>query len=90
MTPSHDNWIRRFTVSDPRKHKKGFTVYKVTSIIYPESSPETLAKTVVWKRYNDFKKLHNQLQIKHKKLYLKDTFPPFVKAKFFGRLNLQV
>lgn len=87
MTPSHDNWIRRFTVSDPRKHKKGFTVYKVTSIIYPESSPETLAKTVVWKRYNDFKKLHNQLQIKHKKLYLKDTFPPFVKAKFFGRFE---
>ncbi|XP_049812537.1 ribosomal protein S6 kinase delta-1 [Schistocerca nitens] len=87
MTPSHDNWIRKFIVSDPRKHKKGFTVYKVTSIVYAESSPEALAKTVVWKRYNDFKKLHNQLQIKHKKLYLKDTFPPFVKAKFFGRFE---
>jgi hypothetical protein len=31
--PKSDNWIRRFAVSDPRRHKKGFTVYKVTSIV---------------------------------------------------------
>jgi hypothetical protein len=31
--PKSDNWIRRFVVSDPRRHKKGFTVYKVTSVV---------------------------------------------------------
>lgn len=31
--PKSDNWIRRFIVSDPKRHKKGFTVYKVTSIV---------------------------------------------------------
>jgi hypothetical protein len=33
VPPKSDNGIRRFIVSDPRRHKKGFTVYKVTSIV---------------------------------------------------------
>lgn len=33
VPPKSDNWIRRFIVSDPRRHKKGFTIYKVTSIV---------------------------------------------------------
>ena len=28
---SYKNWIRTFDVGDPRRHKKGFTVYRVTS-----------------------------------------------------------
>ena len=31
--PKTDNWVRRYVVSDPRTHKKGFTIYKVTSIV---------------------------------------------------------
>jgi hypothetical protein len=33
VPPKNDNWIRRFIVSDPKRHKKGFTIYKVTSIV---------------------------------------------------------
>ncbi|XP_069689420.1 ribosomal protein S6 kinase delta-1 isoform X2 [Periplaneta americana] len=87
MAPPKDNWIRRFIVSDPRKHKKGFTVYKVTSIVFPKASPEAVTRVVVWKRYNDFKKLHQELKIKHQNLYLQDKFPAFAKAKFFGRFE---
>lgn len=28
-----DNWIRRFTVTDPFRHHKGFTLYKITSFV---------------------------------------------------------
>ncbi|KAJ9580090.1 hypothetical protein L9F63_004282, partial [Diploptera punctata] len=88
--PKTDNWIRRFTVSDPRRHKKGFTIYKVSSIVYPRVSPEAVTKVVVWKRYNDFKKLHQELKTKHQKLHLQDRFPIFAKAKFFGRFEDEV
>ncbi|XP_046401775.1 ribosomal protein S6 kinase delta-1 isoform X2 [Ischnura elegans] len=90
MAPKSDNWARKFSVTDPRRHSKGFTVYKVTSIVYPKLSPEAATKVVVWKRYNDFKKLHKELLIKHKKLHLKDKFPSFAKAKFFGRFEEEV
>ncbi|XP_063222280.1 ribosomal protein S6 kinase delta-1 [Bacillus rossius redtenbacheri] len=85
-----DNWVRRFAVCDPRRHKKGFTVYKVTSVVFPKHSPDAASRVVVWKRYSDFKNLHRELKIKHKKLHLKDTFPAFVKAKFFGRFEDEV
>ncbi|XP_071447347.1 ribosomal protein S6 kinase delta-1 isoform X2 [Hetaerina americana] len=90
MAPKSDNWTRKFSVSDPRRHSKGFTVYKVTSIVYPKLSPEAATKVTVWKRYNDFKKLHKELLIKHKKLHLKDKFPSFAKSKFFGRYEEDV
>ncbi|KAG8228110.1 hypothetical protein J437_LFUL000112, partial [Ladona fulva] len=90
MAPKSDNWTRKFIITDPRRHPKGFTVYKVTSIVYPKSSPEAATKVTVWKRYNDFKKLHKELHIKHKKLHLKDKFPPFAKGKFFGRYEEEV
>ncbi|GLH16574.1 Ribosomal protein S6 kinase delta-1, partial [Gryllus bimaculatus] len=91
MTPcANDNWVRRFTVSDPRKHNNGFTIYKVTSIVFPKGSPEASTKVIVWKRYNDFKKLHTELHQKHKKLYLQGKFPAFAEAKFFRRFEEEV
>jgi hypothetical protein len=53
--------------------------------VFPKGSPEAVTKVIVWKRYNDFKKLHKELKTKHQKLYLQDKFPVFAKAKFFGR-----
>ncbi|KAF4525464.1 hypothetical protein B566_EDAN004876 [Ephemera danica] len=90
MALTGDGWIRNFLVTDPQRHRKGFTVYKVTSIVYPTASPEAITKVVVWKRYNDFKKLHRELQQRHQKLYLKDTFPPFCKSTLFGRFEEEV
>ncbi|XP_046689325.1 ribosomal protein S6 kinase delta-1 isoform X2 [Homalodisca vitripennis] len=84
------NWIRRFSVSDPFKHNKGFTLYKITSLVYPKKYPEAITKIVIWKRYNDFKKLYKELKVCHKKLHLDDEFPAFVKAKFFSRFESDV
>lgn len=53
--------------------------------VYRKRYPESATKIVIWKRYNDFKKLHKELKIRHQKLHLGDKFPPFVKAKFFKR-----
>ncbi|MGH0122292.1 UNVERIFIED_CONTAM: hypothetical protein FKN15_033309 [Acipenser sinensis] len=43
---------------------------------------------IVWKRYSDFKKLHKDLWQIHKNLYRQsELFPPFAKAKVFGRFD---
>lgn len=33
MASSLDGWIHNFTVTDVRTHRKGFSVYKITSIV---------------------------------------------------------
>jgi len=44
----------------------------------------------VWKRYNDFKKLHTELSHLHKRFGTKDDFPTFPKSKYFGRFEAEV
>lgn len=44
----------------------------------------------VWKRYNDFKKLHKALKLLHGTLQIKEPFPSFPKPKFFGRFEADV
>ncbi|XP_054714301.1 ribosomal protein S6 kinase delta-1-like [Uloborus diversus] len=85
-----DPWVRIFDVSEPILHKKGYTLYKVTSKVFPKNSVEAVSEVTVWKRYNDFKKLHKALSSIHQSLYLKDTFPTFAKARFFGRFEESV
>uniref|UniRef100_A0A3Q3IN79 Protein kinase domain-containing protein n=1 Tax=Monopterus albus TaxID=43700 RepID=A0A3Q3IN79_MONAL len=69
-------FARFYTVTDPKKHQKGYTVYKVT------------ARIVVWKRYSDFRKLHHNLWQLHKNVCSQsELFPPFAKAKVFGRFD---
>ncbi|KAK6638625.1 hypothetical protein RUM43_006892 [Polyplax serrata] len=82
-----DNWVRRFEVTDPRKHKNGFTIYKVTSVVFPRSAPEAFTKVTVWKRYNDFKKLYKSLKSYHKQLKISENFPQLCKGKFFKRFE---
>uniref|UniRef100_H3A6J1 Ribosomal protein S6 kinase delta-1 n=1 Tax=Latimeria chalumnae TaxID=7897 RepID=H3A6J1_LATCH len=79
---------RFYTVTDPKKHRKGYTVYKVTARIISRRNPEDVQEIVVWKRYSDFKKLHKDLWQIHKNLYRQsELFPPFAKAKVFGRFD---
>jgi hypothetical protein len=33
MAMNNDGWVRRFLVTDPQRHRRGFTVYKVVSIV---------------------------------------------------------
>ncbi|XP_046729590.1 ribosomal protein S6 kinase delta-1 [Silurus meridionalis] len=79
---------RFYTVTEPKKHKKGYTVYKVTARIISRKNPEDVQEITVWKRYSDFKKLHKDLWQIHKNLYRQsELFPPFAKAKVFGRFD---
>ncbi|XP_071785970.1 ribosomal protein S6 kinase delta-1-like [Asterias amurensis] len=87
---SKDNWIRSFLVTDPTTHQKGFTVYKVTYRAFSLNKPEDVTEIVVWKRYNDFKKLNKALSLLHYNLRRPEKFPVFAKAKFFGRFDDEV
>lgn len=54
------------------------------------SSYEEISKVSVWKRYNDFKKLHSELSNLHKRLGIKESFPTFPKSKYFSRFEAKV
>ncbi|XP_013397496.1 ribosomal protein S6 kinase delta-1 [Lingula anatina] len=84
------NWVRSFTVTDPQLHEKGHTIYCVTSKVFPIDRPEVITEVVVWRRYNDFKKLYQSLLKLHKALHRRAEFPPFAKAKLFGRFEENV
>ncbi|XP_072753643.1 ribosomal protein S6 kinase-like 1 [Anoplolepis gracilipes] len=90
MAPAKDKWIKRFIITETKRHKKGFTIYKVTSIVFLRSSHEELSKVSVWKRYNDFKKLYLELSSLHKRIGIKEAFPVFPKSKYFGRFEAEV
>ncbi|XP_012988099.2 ribosomal protein S6 kinase delta-1 isoform X2 [Esox lucius] len=79
---------RFYTVTDPKKHQKGYTVYKVTARIISRKNPEDVQEITVWKRYSDFRKLHHNLWQLHRNLFSQsELFPPFAKAKVFGRFD---
>ncbi|XP_052056257.1 ribosomal protein S6 kinase delta-1 isoform X2 [Apodemus sylvaticus] len=70
---------RFYTVTEPQRHPKGYTVYKVT------------ARIIVWKRYSDFKKLHRDLWQIHRNAFRhSELFPPFAKGTVFGRFDKTV
>lgn len=82
---------RFYTVTDPKRHKKGYTVYKVTARIISRKNPEDIQEITVWKRYSDFRKLHQSLLQLHRNVCSQsELFPPFAKAKVFGRFDDQV
>ncbi|KAM6459642.1 ribosomal protein S6 kinase delta-1 isoform 3-T4 [Liasis olivaceus] len=79
---------RFYTVTEPKRHPRGYTVYKVTARIVSRKNPEDVQEIVVWKRYSDFKKLHKELWQIHKHLFRHtELFPPFAKAIVFGRFE---
>uniref|UniRef100_A0A8C6KSQ6 Ribosomal protein S6 kinase C1 n=1 Tax=Nothobranchius furzeri TaxID=105023 RepID=A0A8C6KSQ6_NOTFU len=79
---------RFYTVTDPTKHQKGYTVYKVTARIISRKNPEDVQEITVWKRYSDFRKLHQNLwQLHNSACSQSELFPHFPKAKVFGRFG---
>ncbi|XP_074645904.1 ribosomal protein S6 kinase delta-1-like [Tubulanus polymorphus] len=87
MSSKQDQWVRCFDVSDPRKHPKGYTVYKVTYKLFSRETTDLVEEIVIWKRYNDFKKLYVVLADLHRKLQRKEEFPVFAKPTVFGRFD---
>lgn len=90
MATTRDKWVRRFIIPETTRHKKGFTIYKVTSVVFLKSSHVEVSKVSVWKRYNDFKKLHSELSALCSRSQIKESFPSFPKPKFFGRFETEI
>ncbi|XP_064623256.1 ribosomal protein S6 kinase delta-1-like [Lineus longissimus] len=87
MAAKSDNFVRCFDVSDPQKHPKGHTIYKVTFKKFSKKTTDLVEEILIWKRYNDFKKLYKILSDWHRKLQKHDDFPPFARATVFGRFE---
>ncbi|XP_047510541.1 ribosomal protein S6 kinase-like 1 isoform X1 [Pieris napi] len=87
---TRDKWVRRFSVDETAKHKSGFTIYKITSVLFPIDSPEAVTVVSVWKRYSDIQQLHKSMKTLHAGLYLRGTFPPLAKSSFFKRFQQEV
>ncbi|KAM9660447.1 sorting nexin-15 isoform 2-T2 [Trichechus inunguis] len=86
-----DDFVRHYTVSDPRTHPKGYTEYKVTAQFISKKDPEDVKEVVVWKRYSDFRKLHGDLAYTHRNLFRRlEEFPSFPRAQVFGRFEASV
>ncbi|XP_014421997.1 ribosomal protein S6 kinase delta-1 isoform X2 [Camelus ferus] len=82
---------RFYTVTEPQRHPRGYTVYKVTARVVSRRNPEDVQEIIVWKRYSDFKKLHKELWQIHKNLFRhSELFPPFAKGIVFGRFDESV
>ncbi|XP_004853613.1 ribosomal protein S6 kinase delta-1 isoform X2 [Heterocephalus glaber] len=79
---------RFYTVTEPQRHPRGYTVYKVTARVVSRKNPEDVQEIIVWKRFSDFKKLHKELWQIHKHLFRhSELFPPFAKGIVFGRFD---
>ncbi|XP_021532856.1 ribosomal protein S6 kinase delta-1 isoform X5 [Aotus nancymaae] len=79
---------RFYTVTEPQRHPRGYTVYKVTARVVSRRNPEDVQEIIVWKRYSDFKKLHKELWQIHRNLFRhSELFPPFAKGIVFGRFD---
>uniref|UniRef100_A0A8D1VX28 Non-specific serine/threonine protein kinase n=1 Tax=Sus scrofa TaxID=9823 RepID=A0A8D1VX28_PIG len=91
MTSSRErgaDLARFYTVTEPQRHPRGYTVYKVTARVVSRRNPEDVQEIIVWKRYSDFKKLHKELWQIHKNLFRhSELFPPFAKGIVFGRFD---
>ncbi|XP_026315947.1 uncharacterized protein LOC113227261 [Hyposmocoma kahamanoa] len=85
-----DKWVRRFSVDETARHNNGFTIYKITSVLFPTASPEAVTVVSVWKRYSDVQQLHNSMRRLHAGLHLRGTFPELVRHSYFKRFQQQV
>ncbi|XP_017067265.2 ribosomal protein S6 kinase delta-1 [Drosophila eugracilis] len=90
MSLSLGGWIHSFTVTDTQEHKGGYTIYKITSIVFPRSVPQALTCLVVWKRFHDVKRLHRELSRRHKSLQLPGKLPVPTDSSYFKRFDVAV
>ncbi|KAH8255026.1 hypothetical protein KR032_006093 [Drosophila birchii] len=90
MSLNLGGWIHSFTVTDTQEHKGGYTIYKITSIVFPRSVPQALTCLVVWKRFHDVKRLHRELSRRHKTLQLPGKLPVPTDSSYFKRFDAAV
>ncbi|XP_065088673.1 ribosomal protein S6 kinase delta-1-like [Ochlerotatus camptorhynchus] len=83
------DWIHRFSITETRKHK-GYTIYKISSIVFPCYLPEALTNVTLWKRFSDVKKLYKELVRKHRERHLPGTVPALSERTYFKRFDPRV
>ncbi|XP_031637392.1 ribosomal protein S6 kinase delta-1 [Contarinia nasturtii] len=85
-----EKWIHSFAVTDVCLHPKKFTVYKITSVVFPIEIPEALTCLTVWKRFNDVKALLKFVKKRHKDERLNGIVPTLNNHTFFKRFEADV
>uniref|UniRef100_A0A6P8I5Y5 Ribosomal protein S6 kinase delta-1-like n=1 Tax=Actinia tenebrosa TaxID=6105 RepID=A0A6P8I5Y5_ACTTE len=79
--------IRLYEVSDPRKSFAGHTVYRVSRKVCQDRFPGVVEEVVVWRRFNEFKKLQKDLLKLYNPKLEEVQFPCLPKATFFDRFD---
>lgn len=90
MSLNLGGWIHIFTVTDTQQHKGGYTIYKITSIVFPRSVPQALTCLAVWKRFHEIKRLHRELSRRHKCMQLPGKLPEPTDSSYFKRFDADV
>lgn len=83
------DWIHSFSVSETRKHK-GYTIYKITSIVFPRYLPEALSSVTLWKRFSDVKQLYKDLVKRHRDRHLAGSVPELTERTYFKRFDARI
>nr|XP_040240954.2 ribosomal protein S6 kinase delta-1 [Anopheles coluzzii] len=82
-----ETWVHSFSVGSETRKYKGFTIYRITSIVFPRSHPEGLTRVTLWKRFSEVKKLHKELVRRHRERHLPGTVPTLADQSYFKRFD---
>uniref|UniRef100_A0A2M4ALF2 Putative the phosphoinositide binding phox similarity domain of sorting nexin 15-like protein n=1 Tax=Anopheles triannulatus TaxID=58253 RepID=A0A2M4ALF2_9DIPT len=82
-----ETWVHSFSVDNETRKYRGFTVYRITSIVFPRSAPEALTRVILWKRFSEVKKLYKELVRRHRERHLTGTVPELTEQSYFKRFD---
>ncbi|XP_052901773.1 ribosomal protein S6 kinase delta-1 isoform X2 [Anopheles moucheti] len=82
-----ETWVHSFSVGNETRKYKGFTIYRITSIVFPRSHPEGLTRVTLWKRFSEVKKLYKELVQRHRERHLAGTVPALAEHSYFKRFD---
>uniref|UniRef100_A0A182R1J9 Ribosomal protein S6 kinase delta-1 n=1 Tax=Anopheles funestus TaxID=62324 RepID=A0A182R1J9_ANOFN len=82
-----ETWVHSFSVDDETRKYKGFTIYRITSIVFPRSHPVGLTRVTLWKRFSEVKKLYKELVRRHRERHLAGTVPALAEHSYFKRFD---
>lgn len=85
-------WIHSFSVTDAQLYQDKFTIYGITSVIFPADQHSALSRVTIWKRYSEVKELCQKLAKWTKKERLAVQLPAVAKdrAQYFNRFSAAV
>ncbi|XP_055613343.1 ribosomal protein S6 kinase delta-1 [Uranotaenia lowii] len=89
LLPKIPDWMHHFEVTETRKYKS-YTIYKITSIVFPRHLPEALTSITLWKRFSDVKQLYKDLARKHRERHLAGRVPVLTEKTYFKRFDVKV